>query len=179
MSIASDNSVVEPHVLREIEQSIAGPPSELIVSFTEHARRDHKAEAAQAQRIKEGADEIARPFFKADVYIQKRFRGQIDYMAKPATDKDRREHAAEWREFLANKGKPAKHSIQLLPGNDVCTQAVFDELNIRTIEDFLEFAERKPETISIFHELAPMLEVAKRWRTFMKPRLKLVNGDLK
>lgn len=175
--IASDNSIRDPRHLQEIERAIAGPESELIVKFVEHARRDHKAEGEQRKRIEEGSDEIARPFFKTAIYIQKRFKGQIDHIAKPASDADKREYRREWEEFQSRKGIPDKHSIQLLPGNDVCTQAVFDELNVQTIEDFLDFADQKPEIMDIFSELKPLHEVAKRWRTFMKPKLRLVNGE--
>ena len=178
MTIAGDNSVRDPRHLAEIEQTIVGPPSELIVRFFEHARRDNQAENEQKKRIDEGADEIARPYWKKAVYIERRFKGQIDHMARPASDQDKREYRQAWEEFKANQDKPPKHDIRLLPGNGVCTQAVFDELNIQTIEDFLYFTEKNPDILAIFGELQPLVEVAKRWRTFMKPRLKLVNGEL-
>lgn len=176
--LATDGGAIDPRHLQEIKQAIIGPESEQIVRFYEHARRDHRKEQEQQERIKEGSGEVARPFWTSAVYIEKRFKGQIDYIAKPATDQDKRENPREWAAFDANKGKPPKHSVRLLPGNDVCTQAAFDELRIEYIEDFIAFAEAKPEILEIFSELAPLLETAKRWRTFMKPRLKLVDGKV-
>lgn len=176
--LAHDNSITNPQELQKIEEAIIGPKGRLTVRFFEHAARDAKAEAQQRDRIEAGADEVARPFFKRTLYIEKRHEDQKDYVAKPATDRDKREFKAAYEAFEANKDQPPKHSIQLLPGVDVCALAVFNELNLLYIEDFLTFAEQKPEILDIFDELKPLYEVAKRWRTFMKPRLKLVNGKI-
>lgn len=177
--LAHDESIRDPNELRQIEEAIIGKRGQLHVRFFDHAARDAKAEAQQRDRIENGSDEVARPFFKRVPYIQKRHDGQKDYMSKPATDEDRRQHPKAWADYEAQRDKPPKHSVELLPGNDVVTQAVFNELNIFFIEDFLLFAEQHPQTLEIFAELKPLLEHAKRWRTFMKPRLKLVNGEIK
>lgn len=176
--LATDNSVTDPRLLAEIEHMIVGQPGEIRARFYEHAKRDHRAEAEQQQRIKEGSDEVARPFFKSAVYIETKAKGQIDFAARPATDQDQRDYPREWAAFQATKNTPPKHSINLLPGNTVVTQAIFDELRLQTIEDFIEFTEKQPKIMEIFTELAPLLEAAKRWRTFMKPRLRLVNGEV-
>lgn len=176
MAIAHDNSINDPNELRMIENAIIGPRGELTVRFVDHAAPDPKAMGAQRKRIEEGSDEVERPYFKCKPYIEKKHKGQKDFVAKPATEKDKREFPEAWAEYQAQKDTPPKHSIQLLPGNDVCTQAVFNELNIVYIEDFLTFTEEHPEILEVFDELVPLLEAAKRWRTFMKPRLKLVNG---
>jgi hypothetical protein len=110
------------------------------------------------------------------VFIERRHKGQKDYISRPAKESEKREYPREWAVFQEQQGKPPKHHISLLPGCDVLALAVFDELNISYIEDFLIFAEERPEIIDIFDELVPLLENAKRWRTFMKPRLKLVEG---
>lgn len=178
MGIASDNSIRDPRHLKEIERAIVGDESELMVRFLEHAKRDHKAEQEQRKRIAEGSDEVERPYFKKAAYIEKRHKGQIDYMSKPATEQDKRDFPQQWERFEQSKNQPPKHHISLLPGCGVCEQAIFNELNITAIEDFLEFSEKSPEILSIFDELGPLLEVAKRWRTFMKPRLKLVEGKV-
>lgn len=176
MSIAHDNSIRDPQELQRIEESILGKRSKVRVRFFQHAARDAKAEAQQRDRIEAGSTEIARPFFKMVPYIERRHQDQKDYMSRIATEQDRRDHPKEWAEFQEATEKPPKHAIELLPGNNVVTLAIFDELNILYIEDFLEFAERKPEILEIFSELLPLFEAAKRWRTFMKPRLKLVEG---
>ena len=176
--LATDNSVTDPRLLAEIENMIVGQPGEIRARFYEHAKRDHRAEAEQQKRIKEGSDEVARPFFRSAVYIETKARGQTDFAARPATDEDKRQYPREWAIFEQNRDKPPKHSIQLLPGNTVVTQALFNELRVETIEDFLEFVERQPKIMEIFSELVPLLEAAKRWRTFMKPRLKLIDGKI-
>jgi hypothetical protein len=177
--IADDGSVRDPRHLQQIVDAIAGPKPDLMVRFVEHAKRDHKAEQEQQERIDAGSGEVARPYFKSTVYIDKRHKGQKDHMSKPATQEDKRNFPNEWAAFQAAQEQPAKHAIALLPGNSVCTQAIFDHLRIEYIEDFLVFTEEHPEILDIFNELRPMLEVAKRWRTFMKPRLKLIEGELK
>lgn len=176
MAIAHDGSISDPAELRRIENSIIGPASELTVRFIDHAAVDAKAMGEQQERIKNGSGEIARPYWKTTPYIEKKHKGQKDFVAKPATERDKREFAEAWAEYEKQKDTPPKHSIELLPGNNVCTQAAFNELNIMYIEDFLAFCEDHPETLEIFDELVPLHEAAKRWRTFMKPRLKLVNG---
>lgn len=181
MGIATDNSITDPRQVRDIEQAIihdGKPIPKLRVRFFEHAAKDAAAEARQRDRIEAGSGEVARPYFKRALYIEKRHEDQKDYITKPATERDKREFRDAFEAFEAQKDQPKKHSIQLLPGADVVAQAIFNELNLLYIEDFLEFSEAKPEILDIFDELRPLLEVAKRWRTFMKPRLKLVNGKI-
>ena len=171
--LAHDGSINDRGLLKTIERTLVGEAPDLMVKFYEHARRDHKAEAEQRKRIKEGSDEVERPFFKKAVYIQKKFKGQPDYNSKPATEQHKREFPAEWEAFKATQGQPPKHSVSQLPGADVCELAIFEELNIEYIEDFLQFSEERPEILEIFTELQPLYDNAKRWRTFMKPRIKL------
>lgn len=177
--LAHDNSIRDPRELKQIEEAIIGPNGRIHVRFVDHAARDASKEAQQRDRIEKGSDEVARPFFKRVPYIEKRFEGQKDFISKPATEQDKREHRQAWEEYQKIAGRPPRHAIQLLPGNDVVTLAIFNELNILHIEDFLEFSEQHPDTLDIFEELKPLLDAAKRWRTFMKPRLKLVNGEMK
>ena len=178
--IGHDNSVRDQRHLQEIENAILhdGNKPELIAWFIDHAVRDHKAENELKERIKAGSDEVARPFWKKVPYIQKHYRGQTDSIARAATDEDRRQFASEWQAYVDNQNGTKKHSIKLLPGNNVCVQAVFDELGLTTIEDFISHMETHPNLLDIFSELQPLHETAKRWRTFMKPRLKLVDGAL-
>jgi len=173
MTIASDGSISDPRHLAEIQAAIQGEPSKLIIKFIKHAKRDHKAQNKQAERIAAGSSEVVRPYYKEVLYISKKYRGQIDHISKPASEQDKRDYPAEFAVFEASKDLPTKVSIVLLPGNGVCEQAVFDHLGINTIEDFMLHMEQHPDILDVFSELSPLLEAAKRWRTFMKPRIKL------
>lgn len=181
MGIAHDNNITNPKDLKQIENAVLhnGEAPELHVTFFVHATTDHKAEAQLRDRIEQGSGETVRPIFKESVYIQKRHQGQVDFMSKPANDQDKRDFPDEWQAFEEQRKKPEKHGIQLLPKNTACIQAVFNHLNIYFIEDFLDFVEQQPNILDVFDELVPLHEAAKRWRTFMKPRLKLVNGEIK
>jgi len=179
--IGHDNSVQDPRHLAEIENAILhnGEKPKVIAWFVDHALRDHKAEREQQERIRQGSAETARPFWKTVPYIRKHYKGQADSIARAATDEDRREFAQEWADYQAKRELPSKHSIKLLPGNNVCTQAAFDELGLTTIEDFMDHVAKHPNILEVFDELIPLHEAAKRWQTFMKPRLKLINGEVR
>lgn len=183
-AIAHDGSIRDPRTLERITNELAGAfgmeETEPRVKFYEHAVRDQKREREQQQRIEAGAEEIARPFFKVADYVEIRFPDVKDYISRPVKDEDRRTYPQQWAAYQARKERGGSRTeLAVLPEMGAVEQAICDHLRLTYIEDLIEYVEQQPQILDIFGELHTILDSAKRWRSFRKPRMKLVNGELK
>ena len=130
------------------------------------------------------------PVYTDRIYIQEKIPDCPDYMSRVASPADIRQHKEAYALFERSR-EWKHHSLELLPGMSPALLATCRELGYFTIE---QLADHTPENAhwtkidegdpypALSGQLPPALQevkvTAKRFASFNKPRLRLVDGKM-
>lgn len=103
--------------------------------------------------------------------ICKRNVGEKDFISEPLTDEHKYRFPRSWGWWQAQKDRQAKTPVSLLPG---ITAAEIMELADLSITDVEALA-----GADVPEELDPLKAMALRLRTLSKPRMRLIDGQLR
>lgn len=100
-----------------------------------------------------------------------RIKGEKDFISEPLKPEHAQRFPRAWGWWQAHRGDSPKVSVQLLPGISAADLMELDELRLNDLASLAEV-----ETIP--DNLAKWREMAQRFRTLSKPRLRIVDGKL-
>lgn len=138
----------------------------------------------------EQSQQAGHPVYEDKVYVEIRMPDATDYMSKLATPTDFRQHPEAYKLFERIRDWK-QHRLDLLPGITPAQLATLRALSLHTIE---QLASHTPETApwltredgdpypklagELPASLEPIKTTARRYVSFCKPRLRLVDGRL-
>lgn len=99
-----------------------------------------------------------------------RIKGEKDFVSEPLTAEHQHRFPRAWRWWQQHRGDSPKVSVQLLPGISAADLMELDELKLLDVAS-LAAAE-------VPYNLLPWRELARRFITLSKPRMRLVDGKL-
>lgn len=143
----------------EAYDAIMGPRKDYMVAIYEGAELDAEL-----------SEKSGRNRYRNVPMIAVKVKGEKDYVSETLTEKHRRRFPSAYAKWEAIRNAPPRVSAMLLPGITMADLRELEELQLIWLD--------KLAAADVPENLKPWQDLAKRFLTLSKPRLRLVDGQL-